>query len=194
MKKPSRKKFLSIYFIIIAILLVFILFIAPEDLFLKNKKSETPTDENVSLPSIFSDIETQKQNLLNSNYDYEYNILDSMGKKAIQYSCTGKINGTEEQGNCTKPKKISYTEKNKNEVFKDLNPNYLNVQYVFELIKEITPKELTYMNQRILTYELVLDNLNSEIIIKTDIDKIFRIEINNAYEIYIINFDNINLK
>ena len=70
----KNKKFLILYAIIIAIALICILFVIPDEYFLKNKKGYEELKNTVEKIE-YEDIETLKKRLLNSEYSYEYNII-----------------------------------------------------------------------------------------------------------------------
>ena len=192
MEKTIHKKFLIGYFVIIMFLLVFILFIAPDSLFLKKDSDNGVTYSETTKES--SNIEQQKQDLLNGNYDYEYKILYNIGNGTIEYNCKGQVYNSEDNGKCTLPQKIEYSTENKNEIFSKINYNYLDLSYVFKLIENIEPADITYGNERMLIYEIKTEEYETKITIRANKEHIFHIEISNKNNIYYLSFDNINLK
>ena len=143
----NNKKFLLIYGIIIIILLLGIMFFIPDDFFKKQYDDiDIPTTEKKD----FISYETQIENLLNKQYEYEYLILDSIGTKSYTYECSGKMDDTIESGTCTKPKKVSYTEQNKKDV-------YNMGEQALELAKPYFNPKTTYVSEG-----LVLDSSELE--------------------------------
>ncbi len=186
----NNKKFLLIYGIIIIILLLGIMFFIPDDFFKKQYDDiEIPTTEKKD----FVSYETQIENLLNKQYEYEYLILDSIGTKSYTYECSGKMDDTIESGTCTKPKKISYTEQNKKDVYKEIEINYIDVEYIFNSIKDIEPTIEKMTKTRIYTYKTAIEKLETDITVTTDLDAITQIEISNAYMTYILKYNNVNI-
>lgn len=190
-KLGKRKILLIVYAIIILILLIAIMFIIPDSFFIKKYEGiEIPS--NKTEKKEFIDYEIQKEHLINNQYEYEYVLLDSMSKESNTYKCSGKTNKTIESGSCTSPEVISYTEKDKKEVFSKIDINYLNPTYIFNKIKNITPKETKYVTLREYNYQTMIEDLDTEIIIYTDLDEITKIEISNAYMTYILKYSNVS--
>lgn len=186
----ENKKFLGIYAIIIIILLIAILFLIPDDVFmLKYKNLDLPED----LPKVeekeFVDFEIQKEQLLSSNYDYKYLILDSMGKQTYKYKCSGSIIDNKEIGTCTSPEDFSYTETNKKDLFK-ISLEYLDIKNIYKLIEKENPIINKYPITREFRYTTMIEDLETDIVIYTNIENITRIDINNAYMTYVIEYDN----
>lgn len=180
-KKISKRSiFLLIYALIIIVLLIYILFIAPDSLFSKKQKDQVEQ-------RTFTDYNIQKKNLMNKQYDYDYDIL--YGNTV--YNCSGTLNNNKESGTCTKPEQTSYDEKTKKEIYSDININNLDVAYIFKQIENIQPTENKYGSKRSYTYKLVLDKYSTEIIIYTNYDDITEIQLSNAYEVYDLKFTNI---
>lgn len=186
----KQNKVLVIYGIIIFIILIAIIFILPDSFFLKPYK-------NVDLPSTtvekkeFVDYEEQKENLLKNKYDYEYLLLDSMGSKTYTFDCSGTMNETIESGTCKSQEMFSYTESNKQEVFSKINLDYVTPSYIFNLIKDVEPKETKYSTLREYKYDVTIEDLQTDIIIYTNLNEISKIEISNAYMTYIIKYSNV---
>lgn len=187
----KRGLFLLIYAIVIIILLIYILFIAPDSMFLSKESKELIEQIESKEPREFLTIEEQFEHLKNKLYNYEYNILDSMSDKSYTFKCEGKINATKEEGTCTNPV-VEYTESNKKEVFKKINIDYLEPEKIYELIKDINPTIDTYTDSKTYTYNLIIKGLNSDITIISGFDDISEIRITNAYMTYVLKFSNVS--
>lgn len=190
-KNNKRKNFMILYGVIIGIILIFILFIAPDSMFNKESSGKTledylPTTEETDKYTAFT---TQQEHLENNEYEYKYNISDS---DSVNYKCTGTISNTTDTGSCTSPKEKNYTEKNKSKVLSSINLNYLTPSYLFDLIADKEGDLLDYGGTRSYTYNITSSkNLAIEIMIYTDYDEITRITVSTAYEVYDITFSNI---
>lgn len=188
----KKKKFLIIYFIIVVLLLVVIMFVLPDSFIKKTSKyknfykDETENKETVKKEP-FLDYEKQISNLEKNVYSYEYEI-DYNG---VLYVCQGNKKGEKEEGSCTKPKKVSYTEKNYNDVFKNINKKFLDVNYIFEQLKDIEPEETDLGKERMFTYNL--EESDTEVIINTDKKNITRICIARGYLTYVLKYSNIGI-
>lgn len=186
----KQNKILIIYGIVILIALIVIVFILPDSFFLKKY-------DDINIPSAdtsqkeFVDYEKQKENLLQNKYDYEYLLLDSMGSKTYTFDCSGTISETIESGTCKSPERFSYTESNKKEAFSKINIDYINPSYIFSLIKDIEPRETKYTTLREYKYSAKIEDLQTDIIIYTNLNEITKIEISNAYMTYIIKYSNV---
>ena len=66
----NQKKFFILYAIIIFIALIVILFVLPEESFLKNKDKYEELKNSVEKIK-YDDISIQKERLLKNNYEYE---------------------------------------------------------------------------------------------------------------------------
>ncbi len=190
MKK--KNSFLTYYAGIILALLIIVMFIIPDSFFLKlndifNKQEITLKESTTTIN--FKDLSIQKESLLTGDYEYEYLMLDSMGETPITYECLGKIENGKESGTCTSPKTFNYTNENKNILFSQINTDYIDLNYIFNLIKDIKPKELTYTKARELTYNVKILDLNTEITLYTDLDNINQINISNAYMTYVFKYN-----
>ncbi len=189
MKK--KNSFLTYYAGIILALLIAVMFVIPDSFFLKLNdifnKQEITIKETSSIE--FKDLELQKETLLTSDYEYEYLMLDSMGTTPVTYECLGDIEDGKESGTCTSPKTFNYTDENKKELFSEINTDYIDLNYIFNLIKDIKPKELTYTKARELTYNVKILDLNTEITLYTDLDNINQINISNAYMTYVFKYN-----
>ena len=204
----KRKKALTIYAIVIFIILIAILFIIPDSVFLKFYPSKIPqiSGETNEEKKEFADYDKQKERLLNKEFDYEYVLLDSMNKKSYIYRCNGSVNKEKDNGFCTSHSTINkmdeedtsedqtipitYNEKNKKEELK-IDISYLDPEVIFNLLKDVTPKETRNQTFREFNYKTKIKDLSTEIIVYTNLDNITKIEINNQYMNYIIKFSNI---
>lgn len=193
MKK--RKKFVIIYLIIILVALILIMFVIPDSVFMQKYKNiklpQIPTTKNEpTTKKEFVDYEIQKENLKKNKYDYEYLLLDSTGSKT--YKCTGNINETIESGSCESPTRFSYTESTKTKEFSDIKINYLDPTYIFNLLEDIEAQITEYPTLREYQYTTSIDDLETEIVIYTDLNDITKIELSNVYMTYIIKYSNIS--
>lgn len=189
----KRNKILIVYAIIVFIALIMIMFIIPDSFFLGKYNNTIITPEKNSDPKNFIDYEIQKNNLMENKYEYDYLLLDSMGAGSYQYNCSGKKDETIESGTCTSPDKFSYTEANKKEAFSKINTDYIDATYLFDLIKDITPEETKYTTLREYKYVTTIEDLETDIIVHTDLNDIIKIEISNMYMQYIIKYNNVNI-
>lgn len=186
----KRGKLLVVYAIIIFIALITILFIIPDSFFLSRYNNiDLPIDNNTEEKKEFIDYEIQKSNLMENNFEYEYLLLDSMRSKTYKYDCTGKVSGDIESGSCRLPEKFSYTEVTKKESFSKIDINYLDPTYIFNLLKDAEPVETKYQTLREYKYNVAIKDLETEVIVFTDINEINKIEISNAYMTYIIKYN-----
>lgn len=191
----TRKKVLLIYGIVIFIILLGILFFIPDEFFLKFFQSNIEKIEEKAKeseePKEFVDYDIQIERLLKKKFDYEYVLLDTIDEKGYTFKCTGSMDGTKEEGSCTRPDSFSYTEKDKQEKFKT-NPNYTSVDYWFNLLKDVTPKETKNQTYREYNYKVKIDNLDTEVVVFTSLENILKMEISNQKMTYIIKFKNIS--
>jgi len=186
----KRKRLLFIYGIFIFILLIVIMFLLPDRFFLdKYKDLEMPTTSLEKKE--FIDYSEQKKKLLNKNFSYEYILLDSMGSQTYTYECNGVLEGERESGICTLPENFSYNEKTKKEDFKYINQDYLSVNYIFHLLEGLEEKEVKYTTLREYHYQVRIEELDTEIVVYTNLDNINKIEISNAYMTYVFKYENI---
>ena len=189
---PKRKKALKIYAIIIVIITIAIMFVIPDSFFLKfyqkNIEKVTNSVPQTEPEDEFTDYETQQERLLKKEYDYQYLLYND--KSGETYKCTGTMNGTKDSGKCTSPKKIEYTEKNIKKVTK-FNTDYIDVKYIFEKVKEIEPKVLNMDTDREYIYNLKLDGQDTEIVVYTSREDIYRIDFTNIKYVYVVKFSNI---
>jgi hypothetical protein len=188
----KRKKILIGYGVVILIILIAIMFIIPDSAFLKlyNKNIKKIENQEVAKKE-FIDYDTQKERILNKQFKYEYLLLDSLSNKTYKYNCNGTLDKDIESGTCTEPERLSYTEQTKRETFK-INVDYLDIAYILNLVKDITPEEIKYQTTREYTYKTTLDKLDTEILIYTDLENITKVEISNKYMTYILKYSDIS--
>jgi len=188
----KRKKALKIYGIIIIIALTAIMFVIPDSAFLKlyNKNIKKINNQEVK-ENNFVDYDTQIEHLLNKQFKYEYLLLDSLSDKSYTYNCSGKIDKDIESGTCTEPERISYTETTKKDLFK-INTNYLDISYIFDYLKDYKPEETKYRSSREFKYNTKLEDLDTEIIVYTDLDEITKVEISNKFMTYVLKYSDIS--
>lgn len=188
----KRTIFLFIYGIIIIAGLVYILFIAPTDLFLSKETKEFIKSVEKMNEENTNDINGLLKHLDYKEYDYSYNILDSVGEDSLIYKCRGTVRQDKDNGACTEPKEIVYDEKNKKEKLSSLNHDLLDIEYIKELIKDETPTVEEYQTLKLYKYEVEIDTLKTDVIIYANRYDIEQIQIMNGYETYVIKFSNIN--
>ena len=194
----KRTKALIIYGVVILIILATILFIIPDSALMKlyekniDKINNETKEQEEAKPIEFVDYEIQKERILKNKYEYQYVILDSMGKQTYKYNCSGKTSGKVDSGTCTSPSDISYTEKTKKKSFK-IDTKYLDLNYIFtKLLKDKKPDITEYKHSKEYNYKAKIQDLETEIIVYTDPDNITKIEISNAYMTYILKYSNIS--
>lgn len=185
---------LIIYALLIIGCLIFIIFFAPDKWFEKESDIELPiptTEPKKEKEKI--DYETQKGNLLKNNYEYIYNIFDSMTDKTYKYECDGTINKDKETGKCVLPENKEYNESTKKEVFANVNADFLKPEYIFNLIKDVKPEEINNEPYIDYTYNIVYQKLDTEVLVRSSDDCISEIIISNAYMQYHLQFVNIKV-
>ncbi len=191
-KQKKKFNFIAIYAILILVALAIILFILPDSFFTERFEEKVPEEikENINKRK-FKDYQEQIDNLLKKKFDYEYNILDSMGTKTYIFNCEGKMSSDKDTGACYMPSKKEYTEKNYKEVY-SINTDYLDVENIFNLIKDTEPKLQTEATTRTFKYTSKIKDLDTDITIQTNLENITEIEISNAYMTYTLKYSNVN--
>ncbi len=194
----ERKKFLKYYAIGIIVLLILIMFIIPDSFFSKkyennfNNLINNSTEEPEQATTAYTDFKEQQEHLKKNNYTYSYQLLAYASDKATyMYNCKGTILNGKEEGLCTKPKNIDYTEKDKKEKLTYVNINYLNPSYIFDLIKDIEVEPIDYTGLRVFIYNVKIDGLDTEIQISTTKEEINQIQINNVKDTYVLKYSDI---
>ena len=191
MKSDKRTIFLFIYALIIIVALIYILFIAPDSNFYSKETKEFIKNYNNSQSQTVT-LDDMFENLYKNDYQYTYNILDSVGNENTIYKCSGTVTGEKEQGSCTKPNDIVYDETNKKEKLKQLNFDLLDLNKIQKITQDNEPSKSKYDNLDVYKYKDKIDTLSTDINIYTNSKDIVQIEISNGYETYVIKFNNIN--
>lgn len=192
MMSKKRKIGLAIYAVLIIVILIFIVFFAPDKWFQK-KYDDIDVNNSQTNEVKKVDYETQIKNLTKNQYDYTYNLMHSKNKKTYIYECSGTINKDQETGSCTSPEKIEYNQDNKKKAFDKIDINLLDPKYIFELIKDIEYQKLDYVQYIEYTYTTEIDDLETEISVRSSTENIFDIFISNTYFQYHIQFKNIKV-
>lgn len=191
MKSDKRTIFLFIYALIIIVALIYILFIAPDSNFYSKETKEFIKNYNNSQSQTVT-LDDMFENLYKNDYQYTYNILDSVGNENTIYKCSGTVTGEKEQGSCTKPNDIVYDETNKKEKLKQLNFDLLDLNKIQKITQDNEASKSKYDNLDAYKYKDKIDTLSTDINIYTNSKDIVQIEISNGYETYVIKFNNIN--
>lgn len=191
MKSDKRTIFLFIYALIIIVALIYILFIAPDSNFYSKETKEFIKNYNNSQSQTVT-LDDMFENLYKNDYQYTYNILDSVGNENTIYKCSGTVTGEKEQGACTKPNDIVYDETNKKEKLKQLNFDLLDLNKIQKITQDNEASKSKYDNLDVYKYKDKIDTLSTDINIYTNSKDIVQIEISNGYETYVIKFNNIN--
>lgn len=182
----KQNKFLIIYAIIIFIALITILFILPDETFLKNRDKYEELKNSVEKIK-YDDISIQKERLLKNNYDYEYNVIHN----SIQYVCTGSKKDKTENGRCSAPYSISYDETDKFNEDKLFNIKYVEPEYIFKKIENIEPKISMTNDGKSYAYKVKISEFETDIVIYTNEKTINKITITNGLMTYILKYNNI---
>ena len=182
-KLINNNKFLFIYAFIIIIILI-IMYVADDKYFINKEKETNKINKIINKEDTY---ENKLKKLLNKEYDYHY----SLNYNGVTYKCQGIKRKEEEKGNCSEPEEIEYTNNNIQEVFNNINTDYLDVEYIFNTIKNIEPEVTKLDVNRYYTYNVNILNLKGQIIIYSDSKKITQITIGNGFLTYVLYFDNI---
>lgn len=183
MKIMKNNKFLFIYGFIIIIVLI-VMFVADDKYFINQKKEANKIEKILNNNPSY---EEQLKALLNKEYDYHY----SLNYNGLTYKCQGSKRKEEEKGTCSEPESIEYNNDNYQETFKNINIDYLDVEYIFKIIKDIEP-EITRLNiQKYYTYNVNILNVEGQIKIHSDSKQITQITIANGFLTYVLYFDSI---
>ena len=184
-KLINKNKFLFVYGLIVLIALVLILFVLDDKYFVNKTEEKIKTKEVPTKSPSYND---QLKQLLNKKYNYHYNL----NYNGVTYKCQGNRDKEEEKGTCSKPKNIEYSNENYQEVFKNINTDYLDVEYIYKEIKDIKPEVTKLDVKSYYTYNVNILNLKGEIVIFSDSKRITQITIANGYLTYVLYFDSIN--
>lgn len=173
---------------LIFFLFVFLIVVIPYNNTLKN----LPKNNDIENVTTFMDM---KEKLLNSDYDYKYTINTSLGKTVYT-------------GNKTKEKDTGYRENSEGlikyeinsegifqinmdekvpleNLYLDLNENYLDIQKIYDLTKDLIENVNEEQNE--ISYE----NENIIVIFKINEQNILSINIKDNNDNYLLEFDNI---
>lgn len=173
---------------LIFFLFVFLIVVIPYNNTLKN----LPKNNDIENVTTFMDM---KEKLLNSDYDYKYTINTSLGKTVYT-------------GNKTKEKDTGYRENSEGlikyeinsegifqinmdekvpleNLYLDLNENYLDIQKIYDLTKDLIENVNEEQNE--ISYE----NENIIVIFKINEQNILSINIKDNNDDYLLEFDNI---
>ena len=182
----NQKKFFIIYAIIIFVALIVILFVLPEESFLKNKDKYEELKNSVEKIK-YDDISIQKERLLKNNYEYEYNVIHN----SIQYVCTGTKTNETESGRCSAPQSISYDETDKFNEDKLFSIKYVEPEYIFKKIEGVEPTVSMTNDGKSYTYKVKISEFDTDIIIYTGEKTISKITITNGLMTYVLKYNNI---
>lgn len=174
-------KNLKIYFIVIAILLALILFIIPDDVFLKYlpihpQKIEIKEEKKEE----FKPLSELEEKLLNNDYEYKITFQDNTNGSRIS-SCTGKVKDKKETGICKNNKEIKYTDKTKEDAYLKLGIKYINEAHIFKLISDKKPEVIQYENEKIYKFKITLLKKETIVTITTSFNEIKEISLDNIY-------------
>lgn len=173
---------------LIFFLFVFLIVVIPYN---NTLKTLPKSNENENFTTFID----MKEKLLNSEYDYKYTINTSLGKTVYT-------------GNKTKEKDTGYRENSEGlikyeinsegifqinmdekvpleNLYLDLNENYLDIQKIYDLTKDLTENVNEEQNE--ISYE----NENIVIIFKINEQNILSINIKDNNDDYLLEFDNI---
>lgn len=181
-----NKKFLIIYAIIILVGLIYILFLAPDTLFLKNSEGYKELLKEQTEKIEYDDIEVIKQRLLNGTYEYEYSLIHNN----IHYICNGEVSSEGESGRCTSPSSFTYTNLDKLNEDKLKNLLFTEPSNIFYKIDGITPQESMTNDGKLYMYKTTINDLDTEINLYTNEKTITKISITNGHMTYIIKYKN----
>lgn len=178
----KRKIFFIIYTILIILGLIYILFIADDKMFQKKDKPKN----NISTKEVKKKtLEEKEEYLLSGNYEYHFDL----NYGSIQYKCSGEKNGSKDNGSCDyQDKVIEYNEENIKERLEDIDYNYLDLNNIFSLIKDIEYKSVDNYSSMI-KYNVNQNNIDTEILIYSGSENIKQITISNINLVYVLYFD-----
>ena len=182
-----NKKFLIIYAIIIIISLIYILFFAPETLFLKNSEGYKELLKEQTEKIEYDDIEVIKQRLLNGTYEYEYSLIHNN----IHYICNGEVTEEGESGRCTSPSSFTYTNLDKLNEDKLKNLLFTEPANIFYKIDGKPAQESMTNDGKLYMYKTTINELDTEINLYTNEKTITKISITNGHMTYIIKYKNV---
>lgn len=177
-----KNKSIILVGIIILIGLFTILFVLPDSFFTKKEAiNEITTKNSDEFP--FRNLSDMWKNLNNNIYSYKYQVF--IGDK--EYIYDGAKNKDEDTGIFSSS---TYIEEYKG-INDKINHDLINPSYIQEKVKNIEPKKFNYDDYRTFTYNVKIDDTDTEIIIYTDLKNITKIVISNMYYQYNLNYTNI---
>ena len=180
----NRKTFFVIYALVIVAGLICILFVIPDEMFLKNKEGYEELKNTVEKIE-YDDLEIQKERMLKGEYDYEYSIIHNN----VQYNCTGKKLKDSESGRCTSPS-ITYNEKDKYTEGKLKDIKFVEPSEIFKKIKDVKPIESITNDGKAYTFKTKISEFETDIIIYTSEHTISKITITNGLMTYVLKYSN----
>lgn len=169
----KNNKSIIVILLVVFLSLFIILVVLPDSFFDKNKGkgiNEITTKNSSEFP--FRNLSDMWDILNDGNYSYEYEIM--VGANLYNYEGTNSNNELE--------------------IDESINKNFLNTSYVNNIIKDIEPKKFNYDDYRMFTYNLKIDDIETEVIIYTDLKSITKIVISNPYYQYNLKYSNIEEK
>lgn len=181
----------TLFILLIGIGVIYITFFMPEKTILKISNNEEVNEE---FP--FLQYTTMKENLINKNYTFNYEINNN----GELYNYTGTKENNNYSGTLTTrilKDKTNYIYDTTKEEFTSLDNNNLKEELLYpknilELIKDIEPTNTTYNKQRMYKYDLLIDKVETTITINTDLLNITKITIANEYYQYVLTYTDIN--
>lgn len=183
MKRKKNYFWLSYVFLILIALLL-LLFVVPDNFFSKKTtKGTNPNSTDTTREFPFKEYEEMKEALEQENYEYRYEV---MGDTSMYIYEGKKDKETEEGMFYGNEEEYGYTFLNKY-----INKELVSIPFLFSLLMDIEPKVQTYNNTRMYTYNNIYQDIETEIIIYTDLDNITRIVIGSVYYQYNLTYTNI---
>ena len=196
MKIFHNNKFLTVYIIIIIIILVYIVFLAPDSFIKEHSRFRSfyqngeliPSGDDTPIGDEPIPYEDQIKKLKNKHYSYEY-LIDYNN---VMYKCKGNKDGEFDQGRCTKPSEVEYTTQTLKDVYKGLETDLLDVDYIFNMIKDIKYTKSNMGELDVYKYEIPEKKDSIEVTVYSDRTSITEILITRRYYAYQLTFSNIN--
>lgn len=190
---PRKKAAIKLggYFIFFFVLLLFAAIANNMDSGIEYVQSNTT---NTTTTEVIDKYITKQNDLLTSKYNInyvikvnniEYKINGSMENKIL----TGYLEKTDEIKKIVFKDNILYEIKNNEEVLleTEINKDYININYIINLIKQSSAIIETVENGKNYSYDL--SEINTSIIVKTNDVAIDEINIVNGEDQYCLNFD-----
>ena len=169
----KNNKSIIVILLVVFLSLFIILVVLPDSFFDKNKGkgiNEITTKNSSEFP--FRNLSDMWDILNDGKYSYEYEIM--VGANLYNYEGTNSNNELE--------------------IDESINKNFLDTLYVNNIIKDIEPKKFNYDDYRMFTYNFKIDDIETEVIIYTDLKSITKIVISNPYYQYNLKYSNIEEK